>query len=137
MVPLPDGLSVSHLWWLQIEPVADSGRTHQKVCCTPSLHVNRKVKPGEPHWMRSDPSLMNHTRAPETEATFTLPVWHDPPNDEEAAHQGQIFKCICKEWETQVTAIKETAAAEAEEADKVNDAVANRDDSKPATSKPK
>ena len=87
--------------------------------------------------MRSDPLLMNHTWAPETEATFTLPVWPDPPNNEEPAHQGQIFKRICKEWEAQVTTIKEAAAAEAEEADKVNDAMANKDDSKPATLKPK
>ena len=99
--------------------------------------MSRKVKPGEQHWMRSDPPLMNHTRAPETEATFTLPVWPDPPNDEEPAHQDQIFKCIHKEWEAQVTTIKEAAAAEAEDADKVDDAVANKDDSKPATSKSK
>ena len=80
---------------------------------------------------------MNHTWAPETEATFTLPVWPDPPNNEEPAHQGQIFECICKEWEAQVTTIKEVVAAEAEKAEKVNDAVVNKDDSKPATSKAK
>ena len=36
LIPLPDGLSVSHLWWLWIELVEDSRRTHQKVCCSPS-----------------------------------------------------------------------------------------------------
>ena len=61
------------------------------------------------------PPLMNHTRAPKTEAMFMLPVWPDPPDDEESAHRGQIFECICKEWEVQVTTIKEAAAAEAEE----------------------
>ena len=80
---------------------------------------------------------MNHTWAPETEATFTLPVWPDPLNDEEAVHRGQIFEHICKEWEAQVTTIKEAAAAEAEEADKVNNATSDKDDSKLATSKPK
>ena len=79
--------------------------------------------------MRSHPPLMNHIWAPETEATFTLQVWPDPPNG--PAHQGQIFEYICKEWEAQVTTIKEAAAAEAEEAK------ANKDDSKPATLKPK
>ena len=64
-------------------------------------------------------------------------MWPDPPNDGKPAHQGQIFKPIHKEWETQVTIIKEAAAAEAEEEDKVNDAVANKDDSKPATLKPR
>ena len=44
---------------------------------------------------------------------------------------------ICKEWEAQVTTIKEAVAAEAEEADKVNDAAVNKDDSKPVTSKPR
>ena len=45
--------------------------------------AGRKVKPGEPHWRRSDLPLMNHTWAPETEATYTLQVWPDPPNDED------------------------------------------------------
>ena len=49
-----------------------------------------KVKPGEIHRMRSDPPLMNLTWAPETEATFTLPVWPDPPIDEEPAHQADL-----------------------------------------------
>ena len=87
--------------------------------------------------MRSDPPLMNHIWAPETEATFTLPEWPDPPNDEEPAYWGQIFKHIHKEWEAQGTTIKEAVATETEEADKVNDAMANQDDSKLATSKPK
>ena len=135
-----------HYWMVLVCPIcggcgSNQWRTvegHIKKCAT--VHPNitsRKVKPGEPHWMRSDPSLMNHTWAPETEATFTLPVWPDPPNNEEAAHQGQIFKHICKEWEAQVTTIKKAAAAEAEEADKVNDTVANENNNKPATSKPK
>ena len=111
---------------------------HIKKCAAAHPYVaSRKVKPGEPHWMRSDSPLMNHTRAPGTEATFTLPVWPDPPNNEEVVHQGQIFECICKEWEAQVTTAKEAAAADAEEADKVNDATANKDDSKRTTSKPK
>ena len=28
------------------------------------------------------------------EATYTLQVWPDPLNDEEATDQGQIFQCI-------------------------------------------
>ena len=52
------------------------------------------VKPGVPHWRKSDPPLMNHTRAPETEAMYTLQVWPHPLNNEEATHQGQIFECI-------------------------------------------
>ena len=60
---------------------------HIKKCAAACPNVaSRKVEPGKLHWMRSDPPLMNHTRAPETEATLTLPVWPDPPNDEEAAH---------------------------------------------------
>ena len=39
--------------------------------------------------------------------------------------------------QAQVTTVKEAAAAEAEEADKVDDAAVNKDSSKPATSKPK
>ena len=50
--------------------------------------------PGEPHWRKSDPPLKNHTGAVETEAMYTLQVWPDAPNDEEATHQGQIFQCI-------------------------------------------
>ena len=66
-----------------------------------------------------------------------LPVWPDPPDDE-SAHRGQIFECIHKEWEAQVTTIKEAAAAEAEEeADKVEDAVADKDDDKLASSRPR
>ena len=80
---------------------------------------------------------MNHIQAPETEAMFTLPVWPDPQNDEEPAHRGQIFECIRKEWEAQVANIKGAAAAEAKEADKGDNIVVNKDDSKQATSKPK
>ena len=42
--------------------------------------------PGEPHWRKSDPPLKNHTRAVATEAMYTLQVWPDAPNDEEATH---------------------------------------------------
>ena len=79
----------------------------------------------KPHW------------APKTEATFTLPVWPDPPNDEETAHQGQIFKCIWKEWEALVANIKGAEAAEAQEADKGDDVAVDKNDSNQATSKPK
>ena len=57
---------------------------HVKKCAvTQPTVASRKVEPEEPHWRRSDPLLMNHTRAPETEAMYTLQVWPDPPNDEE------------------------------------------------------
>ena len=78
---------------------------HIEKCAVAQPNItSRKDEPGEPHW-RSDLPLMNHTRAPKTDATFTLPVWSDPPNNEEPAHQGQIFECICIEWEAQVTTI--------------------------------
>ena len=81
---------------------------------------------------------MNNTRAPETEATFTLPVWPNPPDAEESVHRGQIFRCILKEWETQVTTIKKAATAETEEeADKVEDAAADKDDNKLTSLKPR
>ena len=80
---------------------------------------------------------MNYTLAPETEAMYTLQVWPDPPNDEEAIHQGWIFEHIQKEWETQVVDIREAAAAEAEEADKDDVVGVNMDDSKQAKPKPK
>ena len=127
--PICGGCESNH--WRTVE-----GHIKKCVVAQPKV-ASRKVEPGEPHWRRSDPQLMNHTWAPETEATFTLPVWPDSPNDEEPGHWGQIFKHICKEWEAQVTTIKETVAAEAEEADKVNDAAVNKDHSKPATLRPK
>ena len=71
----------------EVQKAANKSSGHIKKCA--SAHPNitiRKVKPGEPHWMRSDLPLMNHTWALETEVTFKLPVWPDPPNDEEAAH---------------------------------------------------
>ena len=80
---------------------------------------------------------MNHTQTPETEATCTLQVWPDPPNDEEPAHQGQIFEHIWKEWEAQVVDIKGAVAAEAEETDRGNEIVVDMDDSKQAKPKPK
>ena len=112
---------------------------HIKKCATSRPNVtSRKVEPGESHWRRSDPPLMNCTRAPGTKATFMLPVWPDPPDDEESVHRGQIFECICKEWEAQVATIKKAAAAEAkEEVDKVEDAVADKDDNKIISSKPR
>ena len=68
---------------------------HVKKCAAAWPNVaDRDVKPGESHWRKSDLPLMNHTRAPETEAIYTLQVWPDPPNDEEATHRGQIFECI-------------------------------------------
>ena len=81
--------------------------------------------------------LKNHTRAAETEATYTLMVWPDPPNDEDATDQGQIFKCIWKEWTAQVRNIREAAAAEAAKADKDNDGEVDKGDSKWAKPKPK
>ena len=68
---------------------------HVKKCAAAQPNIaSRKVEPGEPPWRRSDPPLMNNTWAPETEAMYTLQVWPDPPNNEEPAYQGQIFKCI-------------------------------------------
>ena len=75
---------------------------------------------------------MNHTWTPETEAMYTLQVWPDPPNNEEATHWGQIFEHIWKEWEAQVVNIRE-----AEEADKGDDGEVNKDDSKQTKLKPK
>ena len=68
---------------------------------------------------------------------YTLQVWPDPPNDEEATHRGQIFECIQKEWEAQVVDIREAAAAETEEADKGDDSEVDKDDGKQAKPKPK
>ena len=77
----------SNQWW--------TVKGHVKKCAAAQPNVaGRKVKPGKPHWRRSDLPLMNYTQAPETEPTYTLQVWPDPPNDEEATHQGQIFECI-------------------------------------------
>ena len=74
---------------------------------------------------------------PYTEATYTLQVWPDPPNNEEPAHQGQIFEHIQIEWGAQVVIIKGAAAAEAKKADKCDDVVADKDDSKQAKLKSK
>ena len=93
--------------------------------------------PGEPHWRKSDPPLKNHTRAAATEATYTLQVWPDPPNDEEATDQGQIFQLIGKEWTAQVLNIREAAAAETVEANKDDDGEVSKGDSKHAKPKPK
>ena len=60
---------------------------HIKKCAAAWPNVaGRDVKPGEPHWRKSDLPLMNHTWASKTEATYTLQVWPDPPNDEEVTH---------------------------------------------------
>ena len=74
--------------------------------------ADRSVDPGEPHWQKSDPPLRNHTRAEETEVTYTLSVWPDPPNDEDHTDRGQIFECILAEWTAQVEHMKEEAASE-------------------------
>ena len=68
---------------------------------------------------------------------YTLPVWPDPPNDQEATHRGQIFKCTQKEWTAQVRNIREAAATEAAEADKDDDGEVDKGDSKQAKLKPK
>ena len=58
---------------------------HIKKCAVARPNVaDRVVEPGEPHWRKSDPPLRNHTTAAETEATYTLSVRPDPPNDEDA-----------------------------------------------------
>ena len=80
---------------------------------------------------------MNHTQAPEKDAMYTLQVWPDPPNDEEPTHQGQIFECIQREWEAQIVDIRGAAVAEAEEADRGDDVVVDKQDSKQAKLKPK
>ena len=92
-----------HYWMVLVCPICggcglNQWRTvkgHIKKCAVALPNIaNRTAKPGEPLWRRSDPLLMNHTWAPETETTFTLPVWQDPPNNEDPAHRGEIFKCI-------------------------------------------
>ena len=95
------------------------------------------MKPGEPHWRKSNPPLRNHTRAAETEVTYTLSVWQNPPNDEDAADKGQIFKHIREEWTAQVRIIREDAAAEAAKADKDGDGIVDKSGSKQAKPKPK
>ena len=136
-----------HYWMVLVCPICggcglNQWRTvvgHIKKCTTARPNIaSRKVEPGKPHWRRSDPPLMNQTRAPETEATFALPMWPNPPDDEESVHRGQIFRCIPKEWGTQVTTIEKAAIAEAEdEADKVEDAAADKKDDKLTSLKPR
>ena len=68
---------------------------HIKKCAAAQTYVaDRNIVPDEPHWRKSDPTLKNHTRAVAMEATYTLQVWPDAPNDEEATHRGQIFQHI-------------------------------------------
>ena len=78
MCPIGGGCGLNQ--WRTIE-----GHVNKCAAAWPNV-ASRKVKPGEPHWRRSDLLLMNHTWAPETEATYTLQVWPDPPNDEEPTH---------------------------------------------------
>ena len=99
--------------------------------------ADRVVKSDEPHWRKSDPTLRNHTTAAETEATYTLSVWPDAPNDEDATDQGQIFEHLQKEWPVQVQNIREAAAAEAAKANKDDGGEVNKDGSKKAKPKPK
>ena len=42
LIPLQDGPSVSHLWWLQIEPVEGCQRRCQKVCCSLAQHCQQE-----------------------------------------------------------------------------------------------
>ena len=72
----------------------------------------------------------HHTRAEETEATYTLSMWPDPPNDEDATDWGQIFKCILKEWSVQVDHMREDAASEATKADKDDSGEDGKDNNK-------
>ena len=58
---------------------------HIEKCAVAQLNVaDRVIELGKPHWRKSDPQLRNHTRGEETEATYTLSVWPDAPNDEDA-----------------------------------------------------
>ena len=63
---------------------------------------------------------------------YNLTAWSNPPNDERATHQGQIFKHIQKEWTAQIGNIREAA-----EADKDDDGQVNKGDSKQAKPKPR
>ena len=99
--------------------------------------ADRVIEPGEPHWRKSDPPHKNHTRAAETEATYTLSLWLDSPNNEDATDRGQIFEYIWKEWTAQVRNIREAAAAGAAKADKDDDGKVDNIDSKWAKPKPK
>ena len=92
--------------------------------------ADREVNPGEPHWKKSDRPLKHHTRAEETKATYTLFIWPDPPYDEDATDQGQIFKCIIKEWSVQVEHMREEAASEATKANKDDGGEDDEDDNK-------
>ena len=110
---------------------------HIKKCAVARPDVaDRVIKPGKPHWRKSNPPLRNHTRAAETEGTCTLSVWPDAPNDEDATDQGQIFECLQTEWTVQVQNMREAAAAEAAKANK-DDSEVNKDGSKQAKPKPK
>ena len=81
---------------------------------------------------------MNHTRAPETEATFMLPVWPNPLDDEDSAHRGQILRCILKEWGSKLPPSRRLQLQKLRRRhDKVEDAAADKDDDKLMSSKPR
>ena len=105
---------------------------HIKKCAVAQPNVvDRDADPGKPHWKKSDQPLKNHTRAEETEATYTLSVWSNPPNDEDAIDLGQIFECIREEWKVQVEDMREEAAAVVDKDD------SGEDNNKQTRSKPK
>ena len=94
---------VNHIWshyqMVLVSPICGGCKLNQwrtvighiKKCGTARPNVtSRKVEPGELHYRRSDPPLMNHTRAPKTEATFALPVWPNPPDDLPTHPQGVV-----------------------------------------------
>ena len=99
--------------------------------------ADRSVDPSEPRWQKSDPPLTNHSRAEETQATYTLSVWPDPPNDEDLTDQGQIFKCILGKWTAQVEHTKEEAASEAAKVDQDDGGKDDKVDNKQSKPKPK
>ena len=60
---------------------------HVKKCAAARPNVaERIIMPCELHWRKLDPPLKNDTRAVAMEVTYTLQVWPDAPNDEEATH---------------------------------------------------
>ena len=99
--------------------------------------ADRSVDPGEPHWQKSDPPLRNHTRTEETEATYTLSVWPDPPNDEDPTDWGQIFKYILGEWTAQVEHMKGEAPSQAAKIDQDDAGEDDKVDNKQSKLKPK
>ena len=81
--------------------------------------ADKNVKPGEPHWRKSNPPLRNNTRAAPEPDTPCLYGW---------IHQMmKILQIEAKplsiqeEWTAQVRNIRETVAAEAAKANKDGD----------------